>query len=93
MFLKELSIICTKSLNIYLSIMYFIKKLIFAFMFNSSLLLMLIVGIQNSGNKNRVNFINNESVNLPVSFIIGLSFITGSISGSILNIKSLIKED
>ncbi len=73
--------------------MYFIKKLIFAFIFNSSLLLMLIVGIQNSGNKNRVNFINNESVKLPVSFIIGLSFITGSISGSILNIKSLIKED
>ena len=59
-----------------------IKKIIFSLIFNSSLFLMLIIGIQNSRNKNKVNFILNESVELPVSFIIGISFISGSILGS-----------
>ena len=36
-------------------------------------------------NKNKVNFIFNESIELPNSFILGLSFIFGSLSGSILN--------
>ena len=41
------------------------------------------IGIQNSSNNNRVNLIIEETVELPTSFIIGLSFITGSITGSL----------
>ena len=72
---------------------YSIKKVIFSLIFNSTLLLMLIIGIQNSGNKNKVNFILNESVELPVSFIIGISFISGSILGSLIEVGNIIKKD
>ena len=67
--------------------MSFFKKLFFTFTFNLSLFLILIVGIQNSSKNGRVNFILSESVNLPISFIIGVSFIAGSISGSLLTIN------
>ena len=60
------------------------KKVIFTIFFNSSLFLILIVGIQNSSSKSKVNFLINETVKLPLSFIIGTSFITGSILGSLL---------
>ena len=71
--------------------MIFLKKFIYIFTINLSLLCILMVGIQNSNNKNKVNFIFNESIELPNSFIIGLSFIIGSISGSIVNINSSLK--
>ena len=45
----------------------------------------LIIGIQNSSNKSKVNFYGFESIKLPISFIIGFSFITGSITGGILS--------
>ena len=73
--------------------LYSIKKVIFSLIFNSTLLLMLIIGIQNSGNKNKVNFILNESVELPVSFIIWISFISGSILGSLIEVGNIIKKD
>ena len=65
------------------------KKIFFSVLFNFSLLFLLIIGIQNSSNKSKVNFLINESINLPISFIIGTSFIIGSITGSFisLNIK------
>ena len=59
------------------------KKIIFALIFNSSLFLLLMIGIQNSRNKSKINFLINETVKLPISFIIGTSFISGSIIGSI----------
>ena len=62
------------------------KKLIFSITFNSCLFLLLIIGIQNSSSKNKVNLFNKETVALPISFIIGLSFITGSITGSFVPI-------
>ena len=43
------------------------------------------VGIQNSSNKTKINLIINETVSLPISFIVGISFITGSLTGSILS--------
>ena len=61
-----------------------IKKIIFTILFNSSLFILLLIGIQNSSNKSKINFLKNESINLPISFIIGTSFITGSFTGSIL---------
>ena len=45
------------------------------------------IGIQNSSNKNRVDFLINKTIKLPISFIIGSSFISGSIIGSLLNIN------
>ena len=62
-----------------------VKKLFFTITFNFSLFLILMVGIQNSSNKTKVNLIINETINLPISFIIGISFITGSLTGSILS--------
>ena len=62
------------------------KKIIFALTFNSCLFLLLMIGIQNSSNKSKVNFLINQTVKLPISFIIGSSFIGGSIIGSILNV-------
>ena len=65
------------------------KRLFFNTLFNLSLFLLLMVGIQNSTDKKKVNLIYNETINLPVSFIIGASFITGSLIGSFfkLNIR------
>ena len=63
-----------------------LKKIIFTLTFNSCLFLLLMIGIQNSSNKSKVNFLINQTVKLPISFIIGSSFIGGSIIGSILNI-------
>ena len=62
------------------------KKLIFAIIFNSSLFLLLMIGIQNSQNKSKVNFLINETVQLPISFIIGSSFIGGSLLESLVTI-------
>ena len=64
-----------------------LKKFVFAFTFNFSLFLLLIIGIQNSSNKSKINFLINETVKLPISFIIGSSFIAGSIIGSFININ------
>ena len=61
-----------------------IKKVIFTIFFNLSLFVALLIGIQNSSNKSKVNLLLNETVKLPLSFIIGTSFITGSILGSLL---------
>ena len=60
------------------------KKLIFSITFNSCLFLLLIIGIQNSSSKSKVNLFKNETIALPISFIVGLSFITGSLTGSFL---------
>ena len=64
-----------------------LKKTVFATTFNSCLFLLLMIGIQNSSNKSKVNFLINETVNLPISFIIGSSFIGGSIIGSLFNLN------
>ena len=64
-----------------------LKKIFFAITFNSLLFLLLMIGIQNSSDKSKINFLINETVNLPVSFIIGTSFISGSIIGSITTIE------
>tara|TARA_Y100000589_G_C26699191_1_gene444996 strand:+ start:348 stop:518 length:171 start_codon:yes stop_codon:yes gene_type:complete len=45
---------------------------------------MLIVGIQNSSYRKRVNLLIGETVNLPISFIVGISFISGSLIGSLV---------
>ena len=62
------------------------KKLIFSITFNSCLFLLLIIGIQNSSSKRKINLFKNETIALPISFIVGVSFITGSITGSFVPI-------
>ena len=64
------------------------KKIIFGITFNFCLFLLLIIGIQNSSNKNKVNFLINETIKLPLSFIIGANFICGSITGTILTLNT-----
>ncbi len=61
-----------------------LKKIFFTLTFNTSLFLILMIGIQNSSNTRKVNLIFNETVRLPISFIIGISFISGSLTGSLL---------
>ena len=61
-----------------------LKKIFFALTFNASLFLLLIVGIQNSSDSRKVNLIYSQTVKLPIAFIIGVSFISGSLTGSIL---------
>ena len=64
-----------------------LKKIIFALTFNSCLFLLLMIGIQNSSKKSKVNFLIDQTVQLPISFIIGSSFIGGSIIGNFLNVN------
>ncbi len=66
---------------------FFIKKFLFGAIFNSFLFLFLVIGIQNSSNKSKVYLLNNETVELPISFIVGSSFILGSILGSFFILK------
>ena len=68
-----------------------IKKILFTLIFNTSLLTVLFLGIQNSSNKNKVDFFFDKTVLLPVSFIVGISFISGSIVGSFFNITDVLK--
>ena len=63
----------------------FIKKLFYSAIFNSCLFVILFIGIQNSSNKSRVNLLIDETIELPISFIVGSSFILGSILGSFID--------
>ena len=63
---------------------FIIKKLLLSAIFNSCLFFLLFIGIQNSSNKSKVNLLIEEAVELPISFIVGSSFIAGSIIGSFL---------
>ena len=49
---------------------------------------MLLIGIQNSTKKAKIYMFNFNSINLPISFIIGINFISGSLVGSFFNITN-----
>lgn len=73
---------------------FFFKQLILSTIFNISLLIMLMIGIQNNTNKSRVNLYGIETINLPIGFIVGTSFVCGSLFGSLCNvIQSHKKKD
>ena len=69
------------------------KKLLFSITLNAALFFVLIMGIQNSSNKSKVKLIIGETVVLPISFIIGMSFISGSISGNLLMMNFIHKKE
>ena len=60
-------------------------------LFNLLLLIFLLLGIQNSSESKRIKFLDYESIRMPISFIVGNSYISGSILGiivfSLINIK------
>ena len=64
-----------------------VKKLFFNAIFNSCLFALLLIGIQNSSSKSKVSFLIDETIELPISFIVGSSFIMGSIFGSFIVFK------
>ena len=64
---------------------FLIRKLFFSVIFNSCLFALLFIGIQNSSNKSRVDLLIEETIELPISFIVGSSFILGSILGSFVD--------
>ncbi len=61
-----------------------IKKILLTTIFNSCLFVLLLIGIQNSSNKSKVDLLLDETIELPISFIVGSSFILGSILGSFI---------
>ena len=62
----------------------FIRKLFYSAIFNSCFFVILFIGIQNSSNKSKVDFLINKTIELPISFVVGTSFIFGSILGSFI---------
>ena len=62
-----------------------VKKLFLSAIFNSCLFLALFVDIQNSSNKSKVDLLIDETIELPISFIVGSSFILGSILGNFVD--------
>ena len=62
------------------------RKAFHSIIFNLSIFLLLMIGIQNSSERRKVNFIIGETISLPVSFIIGITFISGSLTASLLKI-------
>tara|TARA_Y100000589_G_scaffold321610_1_gene353269 strand:+ start:339 stop:500 length:162 start_codon:yes stop_codon:yes gene_type:complete len=43
------------------------------------------IGIQNSADKRKVNLIISDTAALPIGFIVGISFITGSLIGGLFS--------
>ena len=66
---------------------FLIKKLFLAVIFNSCLFVVLFIGIQNSSNKSKVNLLINETIELPISFVVGSSFILGSVLGCFIDLN------
>ena len=67
--------------------MYKLKKISFSIIFNLTLFFILMTGIQNSSTYKKVNLLISESIRLPIGFIVGLSFIGGSITGNLIKIN------
>ena len=67
----------------------FIKKLLHSAIFNSCIFMVLFIGIQNSANKSKVDFLISETIELPIGFLVGSSFIVGSILGSFVDFNMI----
>ena len=67
--------------------LYELKKFLFNSALNLTFFFLLLIGIQNSSNKAKVNLLIDETITLPISFIIGTSFISGSLLGGFLTLN------
>ena len=65
------------------------KKFLFNTTINFIFFFLLLIGIQNSSNKAKVDLLIDETIELPISFIIGTSFISGSLLGSLITLNFL----
>ena len=63
------------------------KKYFFLFSINTLLFLIMIISIQNSKDKSKVDLLLNKTIELPISFIVGSSFISGSILGGVITLN------
>tara|TARA_S200000501_G_scaffold265111_1_gene248776 strand:+ start:329 stop:553 length:225 start_codon:yes stop_codon:yes gene_type:complete len=72
---------------------YFVKKIFFLITFNACLFIILVSGIQNSSNKSKVDLLIDKTVSLPIGFITGASFISGSLFGNLLALNIYKKKD
>ena len=70
----------------------FLKNIFFNAALNVTLFLLLMIGIQNTNNSYKVNLFLVETIKLPIGFIVGASFISGSITGSLMNLNINIKK-
>ena len=61
-----------------------IKGFLFNTTINIIFFFLLIISIQNSSNKAKVDLLIDETIELPISFIIGTSFISGSLLGGFM---------
>ena len=62
----------------------FIISNLFSLFVNIFLLSFLLFAIQNNHEKKKVKVLEMESIELPISFILGSSFIAGSFSGNLM---------
>ena len=63
----------------------FIFSNIYSLLANTLLLFFLLFSIQNSQEKKVLRLFNKETIELPISFILGSSFLAGSLSGNFIN--------
>ena len=72
---------------------YLFKKIFFVITFNTCLFIILVTGIQNSSNRSKVDLIFDKTISLPVGFIIGTSFISGSLFGNLISLNFYKKKE
>ena len=70
-----------------------LRKIFFTLTLNLSFFLILMIGIQNSSTKRKVNLLINKTISLPIGFVVGISFISGSLIGSLYKIELKDKEN
>ena len=73
--------------------LYFLKKIFFVTSFNSCLFIVLVAGIQNSSNRSKVDLLIDRTISLPIGFITGTSFISGSLFGNLLSLNLYKKKE
>ena len=70
-----------------------VKKISFVITFNTCLFIILVTGLQNNSNKSKIDFLLDKTVSLPIGFITGSSFISGSLFGNLLTLNFYKKKE
>jgi len=65
---------------------FLLKKVLLNTSINLFFFFLLLIGIQNSSNKSKVDLMIDKTVELPIGFIIGTSFISGSLIGGFISL-------
>ena len=77
----------------YSQMIYLVKKISFVITFNTCLFIVLITGLQNNSNRSKIDFLLDKTVSLPIGFITGASFISGSLFGNLLTLNFYKKKE